>query len=119
MRSTFRGTLLGVAAVEAVPAALYLFLRYHTSLNLLVRESIDLGGDTDTIASMAASLGGAFLGEEAFPRSWLEKVESATLMRALADDLFEVATGQREPNGLSSLAEPMGTVAKGSGVDPV
>lgn len=33
-----------------------------------------LGGDTDTIASMAGSLSGAYLGEKALPRRWCARM---------------------------------------------
>lgn len=84
----------GVAAHEAVPAALYSFLRHIGSFAHTVLYAISLGGDTDTIASMAGALAGAHLGEQAIPALWREQVEGAAQLRELADALLLLATGQ-------------------------
>jgi poly(ADP-ribose) glycohydrolase ARH3 len=81
----------GIAAYEAVPAALYTFLRNPNSFSTAVLYAISLGGDTDTIASMAGALLGAYLGESAIPPVWHEEVESASRLRELADQLLELA----------------------------
>jgi len=81
----------GIAAHEAVPAALYAFLRNPNSFSKAVLYAISLGGDTDTIASMAGALSGAYLGESAIPLLWREEVESASRLRELADQLLELA----------------------------
>jgi poly(ADP-ribose) glycohydrolase ARH3 len=77
----------GIAAHEAVPAALYSFLRNHGSFSKAVLYAISLGGDTDTIASMTGALSGAYLGESAIPALWREEVEGAHRLRKLADAL--------------------------------
>lgn len=79
------------AAQEAVPAAIFSFLRSSDSFAETVRYSIAMGGDTDTIASMAGALAGAYLGEEAIPREWWESVEGGPRLRQLADSLLELA----------------------------
>jgi poly(ADP-ribose) glycohydrolase ARH3 len=81
----------GVAATEAVPAALYAFLRTPDSFAEVIRYAIGLGGDTDTIASMAGALAGAYLGEEAIPACWRGEVEGADELRRLADALLDLA----------------------------
>jgi poly(ADP-ribose) glycohydrolase ARH3 len=82
----------GVAADEAVPTALYAFLRHPHAFAEAVTYAISLGGDTDTIASMTGALAGASLGMEAIPRRWRERVEGAARLRALADTLLYLAT---------------------------
>lgn len=84
----------GVAAHEAVPTALYAFLRYRDDAAVAVTFAIGLGGDTDTIASMAGALAGAHLGEEAFPASWRARVEDAPRLRELASHLLVLALGR-------------------------
>lgn len=82
----------GIAAYEAVPMALYCFLRHFDSLEQVVHEAIFNGGDTDTIACMAGAISGAFLGKGAIPPRWLEAIReeqyTAVFFESLADRLF-------------------------------
>lgn len=82
----------GIEAARSVPTALLAFLRNHWWFAETVRFAVSLGGDTDTIASMAGALSGAHLGEEAIPETWRRRIENAGRLRELADGLFEVAT---------------------------
>ncbi|XP_021348627.1 poly(ADP-ribose) glycohydrolase ARH3-like isoform X2 [Mizuhopecten yessoensis] len=68
-----------VSALESVPAAIFAFLYatkdipYLENRNLFektVMYAISLGGDTDTIATMAAAIAGACYGEEQLPEHW-------------------------------------------------
>ncbi|MCA9795233.1 MAG: ADP-ribosylglycohydrolase family protein [Candidatus Eremiobacteraeota bacterium] len=83
----------GVAAVEAVPMALYCFLSHPHHFERVIESAIFLGGDTDTIAAMAGSIAGAFLGEQAIPRAWLARVREDEYppgrIRRLAHQLSE------------------------------
>lgn len=85
----------GVAAAESVPAAIAASLACPDSFVETVRYAISLGGDTDTIASMAAAVAGARLGEDAVPARWRERTEAAPLLVALADRLAEGAGARR------------------------
>lgn len=85
----------GIEAVEAVPAALYAFLRHPGSFVDAVRCAIALGGDTDTIAAMTGALSGAFLGASAIPTVWLERLEDRFRLMHLADGLLGVAMASR------------------------
>ncbi|MBS2033998.1 ADP-ribosylglycohydrolase family protein [bacterium] len=64
----------GLEAKESVPMALYCFLFSPNSFEQVVHHSVFLGGDTDTIASMAACLSGAYLGEKALPKRWCARM---------------------------------------------
>lgn len=90
------GTRLGngIAAFEAVPAALWAFLRHPGSFADAVRSAILMAGDTDTIAAMTGALSGAFLGASAVPDQWRQRVEAAGRITALADQLCTAAGGQ-------------------------
>jgi poly(ADP-ribose) glycohydrolase ARH3 len=87
----------GIEVHHAVPTALYCFLAHARDFERTVASAVYAGGDTDTIASMTGALGGALLGEEAIPASWLAAVREEEYdvprMRRLADELFEAATG--------------------------
>jgi poly(ADP-ribose) glycohydrolase ARH3 len=84
----------GIAAHEAVPTAIYAFLRHPESFSDAVCYAIGLGGDTDTIASMTGALSGAYLGEEGIPEVWRERVEGVQRLRGLADALLSLAAAE-------------------------
>jgi poly(ADP-ribose) glycohydrolase ARH3 len=84
----------GIAAYEAVPAALYAFLRYPNSFSAAVTYAISLGGDTDTIASMTGALAGAYLGEKGIPPLWRARVEGAPHLRQLANAILNLVMTQ-------------------------
>lgn len=85
----------GVAAAEAVPAALHAFLRHPRSFAGVLRDAIALGGDTDTIASMAGAVSGALLGAHAIPDAWRERLEDADRLVTLADALLALRQVRR------------------------
>ncbi|CEM02497.1 unnamed protein product [Vitrella brassicaformis CCMP3155] len=81
-----------VTASRSVPTALFCFL-YIVGVKAgsfadVVAFSISLGGDTDTIASMAASLAGAYMGAEAIPEAWQRACEGWREMMQMADALY-------------------------------
>ncbi|MEX2586440.1 MAG: ADP-ribosylglycohydrolase family protein [Actinomycetota bacterium] len=84
----------GIRAVEAVPAALAAVLLNMQSFSATVRFAITLGGDTDTIASMAGAIAGARLGEQAIPTAWRAQVEGARQAGNLADRLWMKKYGE-------------------------
>jgi poly(ADP-ribose) glycohydrolase ARH3 len=77
----------GVEALESVPLALYLAFT-STDIADVVTRATFAGGDTDTVASMAASIVGAALGRESIPASWISRVRddvaSVSRMNALS-----------------------------------
>jgi poly(ADP-ribose) glycohydrolase ARH3 len=75
----------GVAAVEAVPAALSAFLHHPDSYRDAVRFAISLGGDTGTIAAMTGAIAGARMGDDAVPIHWRAYTEGVEEMQQLAD----------------------------------
>lgn len=81
----------GIAAEEAVPAALFAFIRHIGSFTDAVTQAVRLGGDTDTIAAMTGALAGAFSGASAIPAAWRTRLEAAEHIETLADDLFAAA----------------------------
>lgn len=77
-----RGT--GVAARESVPAAVAAVLAGDDLTSTLV-AAIELGGDTDTIATMAGALAGALYGEASLPSRLVDRLEAR-------DEIGELAT---------------------------
>ncbi|GAA4874778.1 ADP-ribosylglycohydrolase family protein [Saccharopolyspora cebuensis] len=86
---SYAASLLGndATAIRSVPMALHSFLRYPDHPAEAIRYAIRAGGDTDTIASMAGALAGARTGIHGLPVTWLERLENADRIRALADRL--------------------------------
>lgn len=87
-----------VSAMKSVPSAIYSAVRAHKPLaefassNPFTRAlflSISLGGDTDTIASMACAIIGALHGESSIPEPLIKQCESYEVSIRLADALFE------------------------------
>jgi poly(ADP-ribose) glycohydrolase ARH3 len=84
----------GVLADEAVPLALFAFLRWAPDFASVVTNTILAGGDTDTTAAMSGALCGALVGEAALPAAWLARMEGGPKgrehLRVLADSVFDL-----------------------------
>jgi len=93
-----------VSAVDSVPTALFCFLKVmHESMRedpiplpeamfeRVLRLAIRMGGDTDTIASMACSIAGAYLGREAIPAHLVQICENATQVESMGAKIFEIS----------------------------
>lgn len=74
-----------VSALGSVPTAIYCFLRgargdivgiaNRSAVEQTILFAISLGGDTDTIATMAAAISGAFYGLDSIPLCWQDCCE--------------------------------------------
>lgn len=82
----------GVAAVEAVPAAVAAFLGSPDDPIDVLARAVTIGGDTDTIAAMAGALVGARVGAAGLPDRLRARLEAREVLVSLADDLAAVAT---------------------------
>uniref|UniRef100_A0A8C8RA67 ADP-ribosylhydrolase ARH3 n=1 Tax=Pelusios castaneus TaxID=367368 RepID=A0A8C8RA67_9SAUR len=90
----------GLAALQSVPTAIYSFLRsmksdpdipdHYNNLQRVIIYCISLGGDTDTIATMAGAIAGAYYGEEQVPPCWEQSCEAFQETEKLADSLHEL-----------------------------
>lgn len=78
----------GIAVQESMPFALYSFLRYPHSFEECLYCAVLNGGDRDTLGAMACAVSGAYLGESALPKNWLEKLENEKQIRRLAVKLL-------------------------------
>jgi ADP-ribosylglycohydrolase len=82
--------------VESVPLALYGAQRVSlVGFEGLMRELISVGGDTDTIASIAGQVAGTFLGERGLPRHLVAQLQELDFIVSLANQFAEkvVANG--------------------------
>lgn len=81
----------GVAARRSVPTALFCFLRSSDKdFRSVIEYAVNLGGDTDTIASMAGALGGAFFGLPGINSQIVESCPDIPLTLNLADQLYSI-----------------------------
>lgn len=87
----------GISAYESVPTAIYCFLRAQSEIPQIETENIfrrtiqyavSLGGDTDTIASMAGAIAGAFVGQEGISKNLIQQCEFSKEMIEMAEILF-------------------------------
>jgi ADP-ribosylglycohydrolase len=86
----------GVAAQEAVPAAIAICSLAPTDPWLTCRLAASLGGDCDTVAAMAGAIMGACHGAEGFPPHAVEALARANPdlgLNALADQLLALRRG--------------------------
>lgn len=87
-----------VSALGSVPTAIYSFLRAHDPLkdyetdDIFLRTlyfAISVGGDTDTIASMACSITGALYGEACIKSILKRHCEFSDDVLKIADQIFD------------------------------
>ncbi|MFO7761888.1 MAG: ADP-ribosylglycohydrolase family protein [Thermodesulfobacteriota bacterium] len=74
---------------EAVALALYCFLRYPDDYRSAVIRAANTNGDSDSIACIAGSISGAYLGAERIPPEWKSRIEKADYLKDLALRLFQ------------------------------
>ena len=84
-----------VAAHESVPYAIYAFLRHPSSFEACLLCAVLNGGDRDTLGAMACAISGAYLGLDAIPTAWRDKLENGQGIERLANDLWD-RCGQEE-----------------------
>ena len=83
--------LLFISTAEAVPCAIFAFLHEcNNEFSELIAYAISLGGDTDTIGSMAGAIGGAYLGVEKIPQEWVDCCEESSRAIKYADALYDL-----------------------------
>ncbi|KAL3863996.1 hypothetical protein ACJMK2_005712 [Sinanodonta woodiana] len=88
-----------ISALNSVPAAVYAFLRATKEIKGIqdrnpfektIIYAISLGGDTDTIATMAGAIAGAYYGIEEVPKSWQEACEGVADALQYATRLYDL-----------------------------
>lgn len=79
----------GVAVHRSLPFAIYAFARHPKAFSDCLLCATLYGGDRDTLGAMACAISGAFLGVEAIPRAWREKLENREYVERLASKLAD------------------------------
>lgn len=86
----------GWVGEEAVALALYCLLRYPESYENVVIRGANTNGDSDSIASIAGSISGPYLGFGAIPDPWVTGIEKTEYLDDLA---FRLAEKKESLNG--------------------
>ena len=74
----FYNSAIGYYAKEAISAVVFTFLRHEYFLTALP-ESAYIPGDSDSVANLVGALMGAYYGIKAFPKEYLQYIETPTL----------------------------------------
>eukprot|EP00090_Calanus_glacialis_P047611 TRINITY_DN9970_c0_g1_i1.p1 TRINITY_DN9970_c0_g1~~TRINITY_DN9970_c0_g1_i1.p1 ORF type:complete len:376 (-),score=142.77 TRINITY_DN9970_c0_g1_i1:38-1165(-) len=112
-----------VSAVDSVPTALFCFLKViqeskkedplpEDMFERVLRMSIRMGGDTDTIASMACSITGAYLGRQAIPANFVQVCENWEEVEQMGKKIYEIVENS-SPSGAVNGSETSNDVAEG------
>ena len=78
-----------ISAPESVPFAAYAFLAAPDDFAACLEIAMFNGGDRDTLAAMAGSMSGAYLGEHAIPEPWRARLEHRCQLRELSRRLAD------------------------------
>jgi ADP-ribosyl-[dinitrogen reductase] hydrolase len=78
-------------AIEAIPAAIYCFLKYPRNFANAVLAAVNAGDASDSIAALAGSFVGALAGIQAIPGQWQEQVENADVLLGVSRSLAKIA----------------------------
>ena len=85
-----------ITAAQAVPAAIYCFLRnLDASVEETLYYTLSLGGDTDTVATMCMAMVGAHRGYVALPEVWTNVCESHEEAKEFAEKLYDMRTAEK------------------------
>ncbi len=84
-------------ALEAIPAAVYCFLKHPRQYSPAVLAAVNAGDAADSIAALAGSFVGALAGLEAVPQLWRDEVENGDVLAGIAEDLVEAEAGSLKP----------------------
>ncbi len=82
----------GLMTAEAIPAAIGLFVAADGDAKLAMLGGVNIGDDTDTVATMAGAVAGAFSGVANFPPHWAEMIdrENNIDLLKLAEELCQI-----------------------------
>src|SRR5262245_56638117 len=79
----------GSGADEALACALACVLRFPKDYAEAIKLCANTGGDSDSIASIAGAISGAYLGHNAVPKDWRKRIENRQLLVDLAKQLCQ------------------------------
>lgn len=96
---------VGVASGDSVPAAIGLFAFAKGEPSMAISLGVNMGGDCDTVASIAGALAGTYAGVQAIPKRWRTEVSQVNQidLDQVVDGLVE-ASKAWQSSALDSIA---------------
>jgi ADP-ribosylglycohydrolase len=82
----------GWGSDEALACALACVLKFPKDYSAAVKRGANTEGDSDSIASIAGAISGAYLGCQAVPKDWRRRIESRAQLIELAKQLYQKHT---------------------------
>jgi ADP-ribosylglycohydrolase len=74
----------GWVAEEAVLVSLYCFLKHPRDYLAAIRLAANTSGDSDSLAGITGGISGAYLGIQALPPAWVERIEKSAYLADVA-----------------------------------
>ncbi len=81
-------------ALEAIPAAVYCFLKHPRNFASAVLTAVNGGDAADSIGALTGSLVGATAGFDLIPEEWRTGVENADVLRGVGENLAALACAE-------------------------
>ena len=78
----------GWGSDEALACALACVLKYPRDYAAAVKRGANTSGDSDSIASIAGAISGAYLGHNAIPKGWRKRIENRQTLIELSKQLY-------------------------------
>lgn len=78
----------GWEAAEALAIGIYCSLCYCDDIVKALRLAVNHGGDSDSTGSITGNIVGAYIGKNAIPEEYLKKLQLASEIEILAQDLY-------------------------------
>ena len=92
------------AATESVPFSIFAALQApQIGLEAMMKEIVAAGGDTHGNCSMAGYIAGAYLGTEAIPAMWMEKLRQIPAFEEGSEVIRRFAAFVEERSGIQTL----------------
>ncbi|MDE7234592.1 MAG: ADP-ribosylglycohydrolase family protein, partial [Ruminiclostridium sp.] len=79
----------GFEAYEALAISVYCAVLHYESPRFAIQLAANHDGASDTCASMAAAMMGAYYGEQGFPKGWTDKLQYKNLISSLSEKLIK------------------------------
>lgn len=84
----------GWVGEEALAIAVYCCLKYPDDIKKMLIAAVNHSGDSDSTGAVAGNILGAYLGMDAIPRDWLDRLELVDVMQEQIDRIMAMI--QRE-----------------------
>lgn len=83
----------GVLSYTSVPFSIFTFLYNPESYEQNLIDTVLISRDRDTVGAMVGGLLGAYLGIDAIPKNWIQKLENKDYIENLGIKLYELKKG--------------------------